>query len=100
MGQSPSYQCNYGCGTDIHFDDDVKSESGKSIPLESSGEPHNCPKNPYNSGKKSTGSILAGRQKPATMSDVDIKGTLSNIQSRLKSIEDKLTAVLANNGVE
>lgn len=39
--------CNSNCGTELHFDPNVKSKSGKSVPLEFDGRPHNCPMNPY-----------------------------------------------------
>ena len=39
--------CNNNCGIDLHFDPNVKSKSGKCIPLEYDGKPHNCPMNPY-----------------------------------------------------
>ena len=42
-------QCRNGCGHEIHFDKDVKSSSGKSIPLEGATgyDKHDCPKNPF-----------------------------------------------------
>lgn len=39
--------CNSGCGTEIHFDDDVISKNGKKIPLEGDNRPHNCPKSKW-----------------------------------------------------
>ena len=40
--------CNKGCGVLIHFDDSHVSQSGKKIPLEDDGEPHQCPNSQYN----------------------------------------------------
>jgi hypothetical protein len=45
--------CRYGCGTQIHFSENVVSGSGKKIPLEGDGVPHNCPFSPYNEKKTS-----------------------------------------------
>lgn len=49
----------YRCGQDIYFDSDIKSPSGKSIPLDAvTGEPHDCPKSTFKSkfrSKKSVG---------------------------------------------
>ena len=37
------HQCNKGCGQEIYFDANNKSQSGKWIPLEKeTGEPHQC----------------------------------------------------------
>jgi len=35
--------CRNGCGTNLNFDGSCKSDSGKMIPLEDDGNPHNCP---------------------------------------------------------
>jgi hypothetical protein len=36
-------QCNKGCGQEIYFDANSKSQSGKFIPLDKdSGQPHQC----------------------------------------------------------
>jgi hypothetical protein len=36
-------QCNKGCGQEIYFDANSKSQSGKFIPLDrDTGEPHQC----------------------------------------------------------
>jgi phage terminase large subunit GpA-like protein len=38
------HQCNKGCGQEIYFDANNKSQSGKWIPLDKdTGEPHQCP---------------------------------------------------------
>jgi hypothetical protein len=45
--------CNRGCGQRITFDVNVKSESGKLIPLNFDTKArHDCPKNPYNKQKR------------------------------------------------
>jgi hypothetical protein len=37
------YQCNKGCGQEIYFDANNKSQSGKFIPLDKeTGLPHQC----------------------------------------------------------
>jgi hypothetical protein len=38
--------CNY-CGVEIMFNNDVRSPSGKKIPLLVDGSLHDCPKHPY-----------------------------------------------------
>ena len=35
-------QCRKGCGQEIYFDANSKSQSGKWIPLERTGKPHQC----------------------------------------------------------
>jgi hypothetical protein len=35
--------CRNYCGTNLHFEDSIRSESGKLIPLDDSGIPHDCP---------------------------------------------------------
>jgi hypothetical protein len=37
------HQCNKGCGQEIYFDENRKSQSGKFIPLDKeTGQPHQC----------------------------------------------------------
>jgi hypothetical protein len=37
------HQCNKGCGQEIYFDENNKSQSGKWIPLDKqTGQPHQC----------------------------------------------------------
>ncbi|MGC1131368.1 MAG: hypothetical protein WA941_00990 [Nitrososphaeraceae archaeon] len=46
--KKPSPMCKY-CMTEIVFKDEIRSSSGKLIPLNPSDHtPHNCPKNPFN----------------------------------------------------
>ena len=48
LSQAKGKPCNRNCGTLIHWDDKHVSPSGKKIPLEENGEPHQCPnKLPY-----------------------------------------------------
>lgn len=35
--------CRNDCGTNLHFNDSMRSDSGKLIPLEDNGSPHDCP---------------------------------------------------------
>ena len=45
-------QCQYGCGKELTWDRNRKSDTGKMIPIEkATNEPHNCPKSPYNMKK-------------------------------------------------
>jgi hypothetical protein len=48
---SKPLKCNRGCGTTIHFDDYHVSKTGKKIPLEEDGEPHQCPNSDYQKDK-------------------------------------------------
>jgi hypothetical protein len=39
------YECRKGCGQEIYFDTNIKSQSGKWIPLDKeTGKPHQCEK--------------------------------------------------------
>lgn len=40
--------CSRNCGTMLKFDNAVRSQSGKMIPLEMNGERHQCPNSEYN----------------------------------------------------
>lgn len=40
--------CKYGCQTRIKFDDNRVSASGRKIPLNLDGRPHDCTNRPYN----------------------------------------------------
>jgi hypothetical protein len=43
QGQRRYLQCNKGCGSEIYFDVNNKTQSGKWIPLDrTTGEPHQC----------------------------------------------------------
>jgi hypothetical protein len=44
--------CKY-CSQSITFDDDVRTPSGKRIPLNADGSHHECPNNPYNVARRS-----------------------------------------------
>lgn len=39
--------CNNNCGTEIHFDPNIRSKSGKCVPLEDNGKPHMCSKSQF-----------------------------------------------------
>jgi hypothetical protein len=46
--KKPLPSCKY-CEAEISFKDEIRSQSGKLIPLNpSDNTPHNCPKNPFN----------------------------------------------------
>jgi hypothetical protein len=44
--KSKGVPCKFNCGARIMWSDDQVSASGKPIPLEMTGEPHNCPNKP------------------------------------------------------
>ena len=39
--------CNNNCGTEIHFDPNIRSKKGKCVPLEDNGKPHMCTKSQF-----------------------------------------------------
>ena len=79
--------CQYGCGTELKWDKQRKSESGKMIPIEvSTNEPHNCPKSPYNTGKQggSTQTTMDGSGDSSLASRVPV------LDAEVKSLKEKL----------
>ena len=79
--------CQYGCGTELKWDKQRKSESGKMIPIEvSTNEPHNCPKSPYNTGKKggSTQTTMDGS------GDSSLASRVTVLEAEVKSLKEKL----------
>ena len=51
------YYCRYGCGTLIHFEDNVISSNGRKVPLEGDNTPHNCPFSLYNQKKNCSSNL-------------------------------------------
>ncbi len=46
------------CRTEIKFDDNVRSSSGKAIPLNPDGTKHNCPNSEYNKNNEDRGPTI------------------------------------------
>lgn len=61
-------ECQYGCGKELIWDKNRRSDSGKMIPIEkATNEPHNCPKSPYNMGKRQDTQASAPTPQQTTM---------------------------------
>lgn len=83
--QQKAYQCRNGCGTEIYFDNNRKSESGKAIPLEKeTGNPHNCPNSSYNKNKPGGGQGGVSPEKIA-----EIMAKLEQHEKRITELEMK-----------
>jgi hypothetical protein len=74
------YDCQHSCGTKIHFENSIKSSSGKQIPLEPDGKPHQCPKkpNPWNGNKKPT-QVLINQE--INNNDISVEVLLKRLES-------------------
>lgn len=76
--------CRNGCGATITFDSDVKSASGKAIPVDSiTHEPHQCPNSDY--ALKRKGSVL-GKSAVEVISEVR-----DEFHEFKRLVEDRLT---------
>lgn len=86
------------CGEVIHFDPKRKSQSGKFIPLEEDGEPHQCPESDYAKKQRtgdSSSSTTAGTTtiKTESVESVALKGVLGNtldIIARVERLETRI----------
>ena len=85
-------ECQYGCGKELIWDKNRRSDSGKMIPIEkATNEPHNCPKSPYNMGKSGqTTESVPTPPKQTTMEGAD--QTLS-LAERIGVLESQLGQV-------
>ena len=87
-------ECQYGCGKELIWDKNRRSDSGKMIPIEkATNEPHNCPKSPYNMGK--SGQAQASAPTPAAPQQSTMEGadqTLS-LAERIGVLESQLGQV-------
>jgi N-methylhydantoinase B/oxoprolinase/acetone carboxylase alpha subunit len=54
-----SFQCRYGCGTWCHVDPDIKTASGKLIPIQENGIPHDCHLRPQYTHKTTTAKAVS-----------------------------------------
>lgn len=73
-------KCRFNCGTVIHFDKKIVSESGKLIPLETDGNKHNCPNNPWRQER-----INDNKQEPTR--EAKIAAIVETIHSIIKELE-------------
>jgi hypothetical protein len=92
--------CFRGCGTMIHFDEANVSASGKKIPMESSGENHQCPNNDYKKGGQQKTFQLSPHVVKKAETDAnegtwrhDLFASLANIESALGILNAKYEAL-------
>jgi hypothetical protein len=89
------------CGEPIHLDDEVLSESGKRIPLEGDGRPHNCPNSEYNIKHRNdvNSSITTETPKKGTalayIADMitEVLGNQELIKRKLKDISSDIESI-------
>lgn len=77
------------CGSDIYFDDKIKSSSGKPIPMDyRTKEPHNCNLNLIHNFREEIASM---RDKitdfETLLTSLHIKERLDDIEKRLENLE-------------
>lgn len=88
MSQKKQTPCRNGCGKDIYFDDTKKSQSGKPIPLEAgTGQPHNCPRSPYNMKRQETAAS------PALDGKTSAEYIAQVLEPKIKSLEDRVNTL-------
>jgi hypothetical protein len=83
----------YYCGTELTWDDSVKSASGKKIPLEMDGNPHRCPNRlSYDSAhKQGEETMLMGvTVERVAKSQEEIKLTLLQLIQVVQTLQTKL----------
>lgn len=87
------------CGQEIHFDNSIKSNTGKSIPLQGATgyDKHDCPNNPYK--KNQAKQEFANVANQAVNSSFTDKPALERIETELKRLTELLEAVLINQGL-
>ena len=88
-------ECQFGCGTELIWDKNRKSDSGKMIPLEqSTNEPHNCPNSPYNKKREGQISNLQSGQQKLEGTPVGVNSEvvviLTDIQKDIIAIKERL----------
>lgn len=79
--------CRKGCGRQLQFDKNVRSASGKLVPLNLDGSKHECPLDPYNAKEK--------RQAAASIEDSDL-----NLILMARQYIDKVNGQLDENKLE
>lgn len=89
---SKPLKCNKGCGTTIHFDDRHLSQSGKKIPLEEDGEPHQCPNSDYSKNKGPGRSSYQDSNTDLVFEAIKVE--LNNMKIKLDSMEIKIDRAL------
>jgi len=95
-------ECQYGCGKELIWDKNRRSDSGKMIPIEkATNEPHNCPKSPYNmskSGQETTTQASAPTPQQTTMEGgaqtLSLAERIGVLESQLGQARTDLAGVL------
>ena len=81
--------CRNGCGSTITFDSEVKSSSGKQIPVDSiTHQPHQCPNSDYSLKHKNN-----QLGKSAIEVVVEMQSVLREFKDRLAQMEDRLSKI-------
>lgn len=88
MTKSPNMPCRL-CDEEIYFDDNVLSQSGKKIPLESkNNEKHDCPNSPYKQKQqqkpKDTSKQVRPQGVPLDLTEINVQ--LQDIRNELREI--------------
>jgi hypothetical protein len=64
-----SFQCRYGCGTELHVNPTIKTKTGKLIPVQENELPHDCHLSPYFRAK--SGRVKARAAKMEALTKID-----------------------------
>jgi hypothetical protein len=64
-----NFQCRYGCGTILHVNPSIKTKTGKLIPVQENGIPHECHLSPFFRGGK--GKAVAKATEMDALSKID-----------------------------
>ena len=94
MTQPKEKLCFRGCGVMIHWDENVKAQSGKLIPLENNNEPHQCGNSDFN--KRQAQGQGQGQVKQQSQSQVQsqseetIFGMVKVIYDMVKEIHSRI----------
>jgi hypothetical protein len=65
---SSFFDCKWGCGTRLHTNPNIKTKTGKSIPVQENEIPHDCHLSPY---FRRTGKVKARAEKMEALSKID-----------------------------
>jgi hypothetical protein len=82
--------CGNNCGAKITFSDNVTSKSGRKIPLQENGLPHDCPYSSYNKAKATAVEKREVRRKPEFQIIEDLKNKVAAINNGLEHYGVKL----------
>ncbi|MDQ3966798.1 MAG: hypothetical protein M3275_00200 [Thermoproteota archaeon] len=96
--QRKFYPCRGGCQTQVFFDNNHKSQSGKFIPLQldSLGQTqrHDCPnRKPYRKQNNVIENPSGRSQKPATNSNNDLQKEITAIKAHLLGLVSRLDRI-------